>query len=61
MPKQTKTHCVNGHELTDDNVLWRRRGGIPLYKRCKVCQYAANERSIQRKIAAYKAEHGISS
>lgn len=56
-----KTHCKNGHEFTPDNTLWKSRDGVPIYKYCKTCQYAANERSIQRKIAAYKVEHGIES
>lgn len=28
-----KTHCVNGHALTSDNVIARRRGG----RECKAC------------------------
>lgn len=53
------THCKKGHELTPENTLWRKRDGVPIYKRCKICQYAANEVSVQRRVAKVKAEMGI--
>lgn len=33
-PMLTRTHCINGHELTEDNVyLYQRR-----YRKCKKCK-----------------------
>ncbi len=56
-----KTHCKNGHEFTPENTIVKKRDGIPIGRNCRTCQYAANERSILRRVAAYKAEHGIES
>ena len=58
---KTKTHCVNGHEYTPENTIIKKRDGVPIGKGCRACHYASNERSVQRKIARYKAEHGIES
>ncbi|RGP48440.1 hypothetical protein AWH04_13235 [Rhodococcus erythropolis] len=61
MPRELKTHCIHGHEYTPENTIIKKRSGVPIGKGCRACHYAANERSVQRKITRYKAEHGIES
>jgi hypothetical protein len=40
-----KTRCVNGHELTPDNVrVYKRRRGSGLVRQCKVCCYNNTKR-----------------
>ena len=36
--KHYKTHCVNGHEFTEENSLFRKNG----VRRCKTCVYSQN-------------------
>lgn len=50
-----QTHCVNGHELTPDNVYIRRTastdGFLKVRRSCKVCQ-ATNTRNYLARLAA---------
>ena len=45
MPKKSKTHCKNGHELTDDNVLVRGDNR----RMCRTCHNADSKRSAAKK------------
>src|SRR5271157_1793212 len=47
MPFQSKTHCKNGHELTEENIRWSLKEGG---KRRRVCRICNNE--YHRKRAA---------
>jgi hypothetical protein len=33
-----KTHCVNGHEFTPDNIDWRLKPSGVMGRHCKACQ-----------------------
>ncbi len=40
-----KTHCKNGHPLSDDNVIWRNgRHG----RECRICRLESKRREFQR-------------
>jgi hypothetical protein len=41
-----RTHCVNGHELTSDNIYRRKDRST---RECKACRYAAVKRLTARK------------
>lgn len=44
-PKTYQTHCVNGHEFTDENTAhWPSKRG----KRCRICSRASKNRSYAR-------------
>jgi hypothetical protein len=32
------SHCKNGHEMTDENCLWEKRGPNKLKRLCKICR-----------------------
>ena len=40
-----KTHCPNGHEYTEENLITYLNGS----KRCKLCHYASNRRYSREK------------
>jgi hypothetical protein len=40
-PFDVYSHCVNGHELTDDNIYIVPRTGK---RQCRLCQYEVNQR-----------------
>lgn len=47
-----KTHCVNGHELTPDNIYWGtpKKPHLPRTRRCRIClaKYRADFRARRR-------------
>lgn len=43
-----KTHCVNGHEYTDENTIWRS----PTNRNCRECSRTANRRCAAKRRAA---------
>jgi len=45
-----KTHCVNGHELTPDNIIWQRK----TRRHCRKCMNIENARH-KRKAAAIRS------
>jgi hypothetical protein len=42
------THCVNGHEFTEENITWRRVNGRQS-RRCNECQRISNEKARIKK------------
>lgn len=44
-----KTHCVNGHEYTEDNTYYRQRLGKNIERDCKACRRNACRRLQQKK------------
>lgn len=40
----TKTHCVNGHALTGDNVAWHQIKGRRKYPICRECRRISKRR-----------------
>lgn len=40
-----KTHCINGHEFTPSNTIWKHRKGIAPTRRCKRCIAAERRRA----------------
>jgi hypothetical protein len=42
--KEVKTHCIHGHELTEDNVYWVPRANGRKYRRCRTCQSESAKR-----------------
>lgn len=57
LPRATyelSTHCVNGHEFTEENTTYNRKKGAPrATRRCKACQNASLAR-YQAKLASKK-------
>lgn len=47
--------CVNGHELSEDNIYWRPGRGNKLYRKCKRCQIDATLRCRANKKARASA------
>ena len=55
-PTPTKrTHCVHGHELTDDNVYIKQNG----YEYCRTCHNEESRRSMANRAAATKPTKAI--
>lgn len=55
-----KTHCVNGHEFTPDNIIWRMKPSGRKARDCKTCQSYAYRawRKKQRAQVEVDASHG---
>jgi hypothetical protein len=45
-----KTHCINGHPLSGDNLVVRE--SEPRRRRCRICERAAWERKKLKKVAS---------
>lgn len=43
---RNKTHCVHGHEYTDENTYWNPKTGS---RSCKTCRYKYTEEANQRR------------
>lgn len=41
-----KTHCINGHELTEDNVFIRKTENNS--RRCKACSYTTRRKNYRK-------------
>ena len=46
-----KTHCMRGHELSGDNVIWRERPNRAISRLCRICRKGERERRILRAVA----------
>jgi hypothetical protein len=42
--REKKTHCVNGHEYTEENTAIYRSGGRKLARSCRTCRRDAGRR-----------------
>jgi hypothetical protein len=42
------THCKHGHEMTEDNTIRGNYGARGEYRKCRICQLAANRRAYRR-------------
>lgn len=47
--KYIGTHCKRGHEMTEQNTIWR--ADTPGTRKCRACHYAAVKRYEQRRAA----------
>jgi len=56
-PRKLKKFCVNGHELTDDNVILRSTGGrtVRLCRICRAAREAARHRRNKLRKSAERA------
>lgn len=56
---RSRSHCVNGHEFTQDNTYWkpneRCRDGVE--RACRTCRTACNRRQAARRKAARAARN----
>ena len=43
-----KTHCIHGHEFTEANTGWQKRGGVIVGRRCKTCERDRSKRFRDR-------------
>jgi hypothetical protein len=49
--KDQKTHCINGHEYTEENTYrWSSENG---YRRCKTCEWA-KRRGLDKRSVTYE-------
>ncbi len=51
-----KTHCKNGHLLSDDNIIWRNGR---LGRECRICRLKSKRREFQRNHAKHMARRKI--
>lgn len=48
-----KTHCINGHPLSGDNIY----PGTPRQRICKVCKKATSDRNYRKRMVAQSGHH----
>lgn len=53
--------CVQGHELTPDNVTWRLSGDGRRYRRCKICERVASATFKRKWYEKRRLELGLKS
>ena len=41
------THCKRGHEFTDENTFWEKRG----YRQCRICMRASRQKARAKDLA----------
>ena len=54
-----KTHCIHGHEFTEENTFWYFQNGRPC-RRCRTCQRRVDNKYKMRRSAADQAELRLS-
>jgi len=48
-----KTHCVNGHDLSGENVSLRKHGITEKSRVCRACERAAGKRKYENKMGRF--------
>jgi len=51
-----RTHCANGHELTEENVCWRRAAS-DVVRRCRTCEQNRARRYRERRLTAASVDY----